>query len=130
MKRDHRSFASFYLEFWHENAKPKRSKGVCTRLTVGKEVCRSFGRRKHVARHRNYRLVESPFTLPPKNEKLLTAEKLPPYFVFYRFRPKTKNYRRMALPPYFGFTASVKVITAKKKKHLPSYSIIAEKLPP
>ena len=38
---------------------------------------------------------ESPFTLPPKNEKLLTAGKL---------------------PPCFGFTASVKVVTAKKRK--------------
>ena len=36
-----------------------------------------------------------PKSLPPKNEKLPTAEKL---------------------PPYFGFTASAEVVTAKKRK--------------
>ena len=58
----------------------------------------------------------SPFTLPPKNEKPLTAEKLPPYgitaiFWFYRLRPSRyrqknekpptpKNYRYvLVLPP-------------------------------
>ena len=59
MKHDNRSFACcFYLKFWHDR-QTKRSKGVCTRLTDGKEVCRSFGRRIHVARYRNYRLVLS-----------------------------------------------------------------------
>ena len=77
-----------------------------TRLTVGKEVCRSFGRRKHVvARHRNYRLV-----LSLRSRYRQKTNSLPP-----------KNYRRMALPaeflpPSFGFTASDKVVTAKKGK--------------
>ena len=56
MKHDNRSFVCyFYLEF----LQTKRSKGICTRLTVGKKLCLSFGRRKHIARHRNYRLVLS-----------------------------------------------------------------------
>ena len=114
------------------NTPSQTSKGICTRLTVGKEVCSSFGRRKHVARHRNYRLVLSlrsryrqktnnrlppknyrhnlvlahpPKSLPPKNEKPPNAEKLPPYGT------TAEN-----LPQYFGFTASAKVFTAKKDK--------------
>ena len=75
---------------------------IHTRLTVGKEVCCSFERQEHVARHRDYRLVLSlrsrcrqktknrsppknyrhilglpspPESLPPKNEKPPIAEK-------------------------------------------------------
>ena len=94
--------------------------------SVGKEVCRLFGRRKHVARHRNYRLGLSlrsryrqksayreklpPYgitteKLPLKNGKPPTAEKLPPYGITAEKRPL-----------YFGFTASAKVVTAKKRK--------------
>ena len=39
--------------------------------------------------------LESPFTLPPKNGQPLSAENL---------------------PPYFGFTAFAKAVTAKKRK--------------
>ena len=133
MKRDNRSFACcFYLEFWHENAEPNVRRVYVSRLTVGKEVCCSFGRRKHVARHRNYRLVLSlrsryrrktkkrlppknyrhilvlpppPKSLPPKNEKPPTAETLPPYGITAE-----------KLPTHFCFTGSTKVVTAKKRK--------------
>ena len=135
MKHDNRSFARcFYLEFWHEYAKPNVRRVYVQGEPSEKEVCRSFGHRKHLAinRYRSYRLVLSlrshyrqktnnllpprnyrrmalppkmychilvlpppPKSLPPKNEKPPTAEKL---------------------PPYFGFTASAKVATAKKRK--------------
>ena len=50
--------------------------------------------------------------LPPKNEKLSTAKKLPPYCI------TTER-----IPPYFGFTASAKKVprtldTAKKYRQL------------
>ena len=44
-------------------------------------------------------------SLPPKNEKPPTAEKLPPYRITAE-----------KLPPYFGFTAFAKVVTAKNEK--------------
>ena len=97
----------------------------------------SFGRRKHVARHRNYRLVLSlrsryrrktkkrlppknyrhilvlpppPKSLPPKHEKPPTAETLPPYGItaVWHYRRKTTH--------IFCFTGSTKVVTAKKRK--------------
>ena len=134
MKHDNRSFACcFYIEFWHENTKPNVRRVYVQRLTVGGEVCRSFGRQKHVARHRSYRLVlglrsrygqktknrspsknyrynlvlpPPPKSLPPKNEKPSTAEELPPYGIAAEI-----------LPPYFAFTASANVVTAKKRKN-------------
>ena len=50
-------------------------------------------------------LPPAPKSLPRKNEKTPTAEKLPPYGVTSEI-----------LPPYFGFTASAEVVTAKKRK--------------
>ena len=103
MKHDTRSVARcFYLEFWHENAKPNVQR-VYVQAVV-KEVWRSFGRRKHVARHCNYRLVLSLHSRYRQN----TKNRLPP-----------KNYRRwhhrQKLPSYFGFSASAKVVTTAEK---------------
>ena len=44
-------------------------------------------------------------SLPPKIEKPATAEKLPLYGITAE-----------KLPPYFGFTSSAQVVTAKKRK--------------
>ena len=93
-----------------------------------KEVCHLFGRQKHM--HIASQAPQLPpifeltFTSPPKNEKPLTAKKLPPFCVtakqlppnkyrhilVYRFRQSRyrqnrkkcqppENYRRMAIPP-------------------------------
>ena len=48
---------------------------------------------------------------------------------------KRKSAYRQKLPPYFGFTASAKVVTAEKwkppaAKKLPPYRVTAEKIPP
>ena len=69
-------------------------------------------------------LPPPPESLPPKNEKPTTAEKLPPYGITAE-----------KLPPHFGFTASAEVVTAKKRKtayrqKLPPYGITAPKVPP
>ena len=85
MKHDNRSFACcFYLEFCMKTSNQTFEGYMYTRLTVGKEVCRSFERRKHVARHRNYRLVLG----LRSRYRQKTNNRLPP-----------KNYRRMTLPP-------------------------------
>ena len=63
------------------------------------EVCRLFG-------HRNYRpSFEFTFTLPPKNEKPLTAKNVTPYRITAE-----------EIAPYFGYTASAKVVFAEKQK--------------
>ena len=113
----------FISSFGMKNAKPNQTfEGICTRLAVGKEVCRSFGRRKSVARHRNYRLVlslrsryrqKTKNRLPPKNYRHILVlppptKSLPPE----NEKPPTA----LKLTPYFGFTASAKVVTAKKQK--------------
>ena len=103
MKHDNRSFARcFYLEFWHEKVKPNVRRVLCTRLTVGKEVCRSF------ARHRNYRLVlslrsryrqKTKNRLPPKiyrRRSMALPQKNYRHTLVYRlrqnrYRQKTKN---------------------------------------
>ena len=69
---------------------------ICTRLTVGKEVCRSFGRRKHVARHRNHRLVLSLRSRYRQKTKNRLSPKTYRYIWFYRlrrsrYRQKTKT---------------------------------------
>ena len=89
IKHDNRSFVCCFTSSSGTNVRRVYCK--CTRLAVGKEVCRSFGRRKYVAGHRNCRLVLS---------------------LRSRYRQKMKN----RLPPYFGFTASAKVVTAQKQK--------------
>ena len=82
------------------------------------EVCRLFG-------HRNYRpSFEFTFTLPPKNEKPLTAKNVTPYRITAE-----------EIAPYFGYTASAKVVFAEKQKtayrhKLAPYCIAGEKIPP
>ena len=55
-----------------------------------------------------------PKSLPPKNEKPPTAETLPRYGITAE-----------KLPPYFGFTASAEVVTAKKRKTAYRHKITA-----
>ena len=59
-------------------------------------------------------LPPPPESLPPKNKKTPTAEKLPPYGITVE-----------TLTPYFGFTASAEVVTAKKRKTAYSQKITA-----
>ena len=106
MKYDSRSFACcFYFlpRVLARKRQTERSKGICcTRLTVEKEVCRSFGCRKHVARLCNYRLVWSLRSRYRPKRKTAYRRKITAMFWFYRlrqsrYRQKTKN----RLPPKY-----------------------------
>ena len=138
-----RSFACWFcLDFSLEIAVPtNRSKGTY-KGNRRKEVYRLFGRQKHM-----HTASEAPqlrpsfeftFTLPPKNEKPLSAKtttavlhyhrKNAAIFWFYRFRQSRyrrkmknrlppKNYRRIALPP-------------KKYRHILVLTLPPKSLPP
>ena len=73
------------------------------------EVCRLFG-------HRNYRpSFEFTFTLPPKNEKPLTAKNLPPYCITAKQVPPY-CITAEKMPPYFGLPLPPKLSTHKNEK--------------
>ena len=104
MKSGNRSFACrFCLDFSRNIAKQtNRSKGMY-KGNRRKEVCRLFGRQKHIARHRKYRhVLNLRLRCRQKNEKTLTVKKLPTHCIIAE------------KIPYFGITASAKVVTAKK----------------
>ena len=75
-----------------------------------KEVCRLFGRQKHM--HIGSKAPHLPpcfeftFTLPPKNEKPLTTKKLPLYC-----------FTAEKIPPYFGLPLPPKSLPPKNEKN-------------
>ena len=79
---------------------------VCTRVIVGERFTVCSGAKNIPGMHIASQAPQLPpsfkftFTLPPKNEKPLTTKKVPPDYI----------------PPYFGFTASAEVVTAKNEK--------------
>ena len=131
----------FCLDFSHEITKQTNRSRVCTRVTVGKELCRLFGRQKqNIGRHRSYRHVlnlrlrcrrKTKNRLPSKHCRRIA---LPPktYRHIWCYRLRRSRYRqKMSKPltakilprycitaekitPYFGVTASTKVVTANK----------------
>ena len=136
-----RSFACWFcLDFSLEIAvQTNRSKGKI-RMSKGdrrKEVCRLFGRQKHM--HIASWAPQLPpgfeftFTLPPENDKPLTAK------TYRRIALPRNNYRRIALPPkkyrHVGFPLPPKSLPPKSEKpltakKLPPFCITAEKIPP
>ena len=135
MKHNSRSFDSCFLLFTSSfvmKTPNQTFEGYMYKVDRRKRGLPFVRHRKHVARHRNYRLVLSlrsryrqkaknrlppkiyrhvlvlpppPKSLPPKNEKPPTAKKLPPYGITAE-----------QLPPHFGSTASAKVVTADNRK--------------
>ena len=96
----------FCLDFFHEIAvQTNRSKGV-HKADRRKVVCRLFGRQNHM-----YMAPQLPpsfqfsFPLRPKNEKPLTAKKLPPYCITAE-----------QIPPYFGLPLPPKSLPPKNEK--------------
>ena len=80
------------------------------------------GRRKHVAKHRNYRLNlslcscyyrQKKKSLPSKNYRHIFVLSPPPKSLP---RKNEKPPTAKKLSPYFDFTASAKVVTAQKRK--------------
>ena len=74
-----------------------------------KEVCRLFGRQKHMHVARSSPQLppsfECTFTSPPKNEKPLAAKKLPPYCITAE-----------KITPYFGLPLAPKSLPPKNEK--------------
>ena len=158
MKSGSRSFACWFcLDFSREIVKQtNRSKGMY-KVNRRNEVCRLFGCQKHTARHRNYRQVlnfrlrcrrKTKNRLPPKNYRRIALPPkeyrhilvLPPppkslpqknEKTAYRRKITAVLHYRRKIPPYFCFTASAKVVTAKKwPNRLPPKSYWHMAIPP